>query len=71
ELIHASIAESYLWWHFKICTLKENMRLLRSGLDNDEQRRSKVFAKRLLDMGNGEIREPDQDDSQDMLGILI
>ncbi|GJR91985.1 DNA helicase [Tanacetum coccineum] len=41
ELIHASIAESYLWFHFKICKLKENMRLLRSGLgepdeDNDE-----------------------------------
>ncbi|GKB75192.1 DNA helicase [Tanacetum coccineum] len=29
ELIAASIAESHLWWHFKICTLKENMRLLR------------------------------------------
>ncbi|GKB18204.1 DNA helicase [Tanacetum coccineum] len=71
ELIHASIAESYLWWHFKICTLKENMRLLRSGLDNDEQRRSKVFAKRLLDMGNGEIREPDQDDSQDSSWITF
>nr|GFA15933.1 hypothetical protein [Tanacetum cinerariifolium] len=32
ELIHASIAESYLWLLFKFCTLKENMRLLRSGL---------------------------------------
>ncbi|GKE44255.1 DNA helicase, partial [Tanacetum coccineum] len=32
ELIHASIAEYYLWLHFKIYKLKENMRLLRSGL---------------------------------------
>ncbi|GKC42330.1 DNA helicase, partial [Tanacetum coccineum] len=28
ELIAASIAKSYLWWHFRICTLKENKRLL-------------------------------------------
>ncbi|GKC12382.1 DNA helicase [Tanacetum coccineum] len=47
------------------------MRLLRSGLDNDERRRSKVFAKRLLDMGNGEIGEPDQDDSQDSSWITF
>ncbi|GJW42999.1 DNA helicase [Tanacetum coccineum] len=30
ELIAASIAESYLWWHFKIYTLKENMQLLKT-----------------------------------------
>ncbi|GKD58101.1 DNA helicase [Tanacetum coccineum] len=41
ELIAASIAESYLWWHFKICTLKENMRLLRSGLNDDQRSQSK------------------------------
>nr|GFD07785.1 DNA helicase [Tanacetum cinerariifolium] len=36
ELIAASIAESHLWWHFKICTLKENMRLLRSDLTTEK-----------------------------------
>ncbi|GJU57550.1 DNA helicase [Tanacetum coccineum] len=49
ELIHASIAESYLWLHFKICTLKENTRLLRSDLCNEEREWSEVFAKWLLD----------------------
>ncbi|GJX61064.1 DNA helicase [Tanacetum coccineum] len=44
ELIHASIAESYLWLHFKIGTLKENMRLLRSGLGNEERERSEEKA---------------------------
>ncbi|GJY66899.1 DNA helicase [Tanacetum coccineum] len=65
ELISASIIESHLWWHFKICTLKENMRLLRYGLTNKERKRSKVFAKRFLDVGNGKVGEPDKEDNQD------
>nr|GEW79857.1 helitron helicase-like domain-containing protein [Tanacetum cinerariifolium] len=41
ELIYVSVAESYLWLHYNICKLKDNMRLLRPGLsepdeDNDE-----------------------------------
>nr|GEV89042.1 helitron helicase-like domain-containing protein [Tanacetum cinerariifolium] len=40
ELITTSIAESHLWWHFKICLLTINMRLLRSDLNDEEQRRS-------------------------------
>ncbi|GJZ10463.1 DNA helicase [Tanacetum coccineum] len=71
ELIAASIAESYLWWHFKICTLKENMRLLRSGLTNEERKHSEDFAKWLLEVGNGEIGEPDEDDDQDSSWIAI
>nr|GFA42111.1 DNA helicase [Tanacetum cinerariifolium] len=58
ELITASIAESHLWWHFKIFLLTINMRLLRSDLNDQEQRRSEFFAKWLLDVGNGEIGEP-------------
>ncbi|GJX35011.1 DNA helicase [Tanacetum coccineum] len=40
ELIAASIAESYLWCHFRICTLKENIRLQRFGLTSEERKRS-------------------------------
>ncbi|GJY76785.1 DNA helicase [Tanacetum coccineum] len=36
ELIASSIAES-LWWHFRICTLQENMRLQRSGESEEEE----------------------------------
>ncbi|GKF83680.1 DNA helicase [Tanacetum coccineum] len=36
ELIAASIAASHLWWHFKICTLNENIRLLRSDLTTEK-----------------------------------
>ncbi|GJV01309.1 DNA helicase [Tanacetum coccineum] len=71
ELIAASIAESYLWWHFRICTLKENMRLQRSGLTNEERKRSETFAKWLLDVGDGEIGEPEEEEDQDSSWITI
>ncbi|GKD58267.1 DNA helicase [Tanacetum coccineum] len=62
ELIHACIAESYLWLHFKICTLKTNMQLFKPGLDNKEHKRLEAFAKWLLDIGNGEIGESYEED---------
>ncbi|GKG09622.1 DNA helicase, partial [Tanacetum coccineum] len=71
ELIAASIVESHLWWHFKICTLKENMRLLRYGLMNEERKRSEAFAIWLLDVGNGEIGELDEEDDQDNSWVSI
>ncbi|GJY88374.1 DNA helicase [Tanacetum coccineum] len=71
ELIAASIAESHLWPHFKVCTLKENMRLLRSGLTAEQKRRSEQFAKWLLDVGNGEIGEPDAGNEQDSSWVTI
>ncbi|GJW36161.1 DNA helicase [Tanacetum coccineum] len=71
ELIAASIAESHLWWNFKICTLTENMRLLRSDLTSEKRQRSEAFAKWLLDVGNGEIGEPDKEDDQDISWIAI
>ncbi|GJY19137.1 DNA helicase [Tanacetum coccineum] len=71
ELIVASITESHLWWHFKICTLKENMRLLRSDLTTEERRRSEAFAKWLLDVDNGEIGELDEEDAYDSSWITI
>nr|GEU81830.1 DNA helicase [Tanacetum cinerariifolium] len=54
-------------WHakntadFKVYTLKENMRLLRSDLSDEERERSKFFAKWLLDVENSEISDPDKD----------
>ncbi|GKD88729.1 DNA helicase, partial [Tanacetum coccineum] len=70
ELIVAFIAESYLWCHFRICTLKENMRLQRFGLTSEERKRSKTFAKWLLDVGDGKIGEPEEKD-QDNSWITI
>nr|GEY25326.1 DNA helicase [Tanacetum cinerariifolium] len=65
ELIHVSIAESYIWLHFKIYKLKEDMRFMKSGLTNEERERYETFAKWLLDVGNGEIGQPDQQNDED------
>ncbi|GKB90569.1 DNA helicase [Tanacetum coccineum] len=71
ELIAASIAESHLWPYFKVYTLKENMRLLRSRLTSEQQRHSEQFAKWLLDVGNGEIKEPNAEREQDSSWVTI
>ncbi|GJX19898.1 DNA helicase [Tanacetum coccineum] len=71
ELIVASIAESHLWPYFKVCTLKENMQLLRSGLTSEQQRHSEQFAKWLLNVGNGEIGEPDTENEQNSTWVTI
>nr|GEV32727.1 DNA helicase [Tanacetum cinerariifolium] len=71
ELIAASIAESHLWWHFKICTLKENMRLLSSDLTTEKRQSLKGFANWLLDVGNDEIGDPDEEDGHNSSWITI
>nr|GEZ44357.1 DNA helicase [Tanacetum cinerariifolium] len=71
ELIIAFVAESYLWWHFKICSLTVNMRLLRSDLNAEQQQWAEVFAKWLLDVGNSETGEPDNEDDQDSCWVSI
>ncbi|GJR08538.1 DNA helicase [Tanacetum coccineum] len=71
DLIHASIAKSYLWQNFKVYTLKQNMRLLRSDLSNGDRERSKVFAQWLLDVGNGATGYLDRDCGEDTFQITI
>ncbi|GJX43366.1 ribonuclease H-like domain-containing protein [Tanacetum coccineum] len=55
EIIASSIAESHLWKHFKVCTLKENMRLLQLGTSETEQELARTFTSWLLDIGDGNI----------------
>ncbi|GJS56219.1 DNA helicase [Tanacetum coccineum] len=71
EPVAASIAESYLWWHFKVCTLTENMRLQRPGMSESEQEKSHSFAKWLLSIGNGEPGEREEQDDGDTSWISI
>ncbi|GKE76842.1 DNA helicase [Tanacetum coccineum] len=51
KIVGASIAESELWPHFKICRLRENMHLLQPSLTEDEKRRATDFASWLLEIG--------------------
>ncbi|GJS99252.1 DNA helicase [Tanacetum coccineum] len=62
EIISSSIAESYLWNSFKVCTFKENMRLLQPRTSESEKELAHVFASWLLDIG---------DDDDDGLSNLI
>ncbi|GJX31553.1 DNA helicase [Tanacetum coccineum] len=62
ELVTASIAESYLWWHFRVCTLTKNMQLQRPGMSEAEQEKSQLFSKWLLSVGNGKLGEPGEQD---------
>ncbi|GKD48480.1 DNA helicase [Tanacetum coccineum] len=71
ELIVASIIESHLWPYFKVCMLKENMRILRSRLTSKQQHHSEQFAKWLLDVGNGELGKPDAKNEQDSSWVTI
>ncbi|GJY43845.1 DNA helicase [Tanacetum coccineum] len=51
--------------------LRENMRLLRSDLTDEQRKRYEVFAKWLLDVGNGEIGDNDQQDNKDTSQITV
>nr|GEZ75200.1 reverse transcriptase domain-containing protein [Tanacetum cinerariifolium] len=71
ELIATSIVESHLWSHFKVLSMTENMSLQIPGMDDDERKRTKVFATWLLNIGNGECGEPDEEDTVDTSWITI
>ncbi|GJS11286.1 DNA helicase [Tanacetum coccineum] len=55
EIIATSIAESELWPHFKVYTLKENMCLPQPGINEDKNKLAISFASWLLDIKDGKI----------------
>ena len=71
ELIASSIANSYLWRHFRFLTLRQNMRLLRPDLDVEEKNLADSFASWLLDVGDGRIGEPVAEGEEDASWIDI
>ncbi|GJT71922.1 DNA helicase [Tanacetum coccineum] len=64
EVIASCISESKLWPHFKVFTLTENMRLSRPGANANERKLISSFTSWLLDIGDGKIGEPDQQDPE-------
>ena len=52
-------------------TLKENMRLFRSGLNLEEQTLAHSFASWLLDVGDGKIGASDEQDDRDTAWVEI
>ncbi|GKF35701.1 DNA helicase, partial [Tanacetum coccineum] len=60
EIVASSIAKSYLWHHFTLHNLTENMRLTDENMDETQTERVSTFAKWLLDIGDGSIGIPDE-----------
>ena len=52
-------------------TLKENMRLFRPGLTLEEQSSARSFASWLIDIGDGNIGDPDIEDPRDSAWVEI
>ncbi|XP_071700026.1 uncharacterized protein [Rutidosis leptorrhynchoides] len=71
EILNASIINSHLWKHFRIITLKENMRLLQPNLSQTEKENIKLFATWLLQIGDGNVGEPDDNDPQNTSWVNI
>ncbi|GJR63532.1 DNA helicase [Tanacetum coccineum] len=71
EIVASSLAESQLWHHFKVCILRENMRLAQPGKSQEELSLTRAFAEWLLDIGNGNIGEPDTADPQNSSWVHI
>lgn len=71
EIIVASIVESNLWSHFKIYTLKQNMRVLQTDLSEAKKKTTSIFSSWLLDIGDGKLGTPDQSDPQNASWIKI
>ncbi|PWA91073.1 hypothetical protein CTI12_AA092750 [Artemisia annua] len=71
QLVAASIANSYLWSEFKVYKLKQNMRVLRTGLDDHERSTIRDFSSWLLDIGDGQIGEVDKVDQENTTWVTI
>ncbi|XP_038685825.1 uncharacterized protein LOC119985609 [Tripterygium wilfordii] len=53
DTINACITKSYLWKHYQVFVLTQNMRLSTQGLSTHEREELRSFSKWLLDIGEG------------------
>nr|GEY64748.1 DNA helicase [Tanacetum cinerariifolium] len=71
EIIRSLVAKSYIWHHFKLHYLTENMRLSNNSLQEADREKVSDFAQWLLDIGNGHIDTPDESDSENTSWINV
>nr|GEV81281.1 DNA helicase [Tanacetum cinerariifolium] len=71
EVISSCISESALWLSFKVFTLKHNMRLARLDISLEERSLVNSFASWLLDIGDGKIGEPADEDPESTSWVHI
>ncbi|XP_074377793.1 uncharacterized protein LOC141719321 [Apium graveolens] len=67
DIIDASLNPSYLWLHFEIFELKQNMRLHREGIEEIEAEKIASFDRWLLQIGDGSLYE---NPAQELIRIL-
>ncbi|GKB34032.1 DNA helicase [Tanacetum coccineum] len=71
EVITSCISESTLWPSFKVFTLKHNMRLARLDISLEERSLVNSFASWLIDVGDGKISEPAEEDPENTSWVHI
>ncbi|GJZ68568.1 DNA helicase [Tanacetum coccineum] len=71
EIIASCISEYALWPSFKVFTLKQNMRLARPDTTLEEHSLVNSFASWLLDIGDGKIGRPAEEDPKNTPWIDI
>ncbi|KAK9072547.1 hypothetical protein SSX86_008981 [Deinandra increscens subsp. villosa] len=55
KVIASSLPKSYLWPHFRLIKLTQNMRLLRHGVTAEERESIRRFSQWLVDVGDGRL----------------
>nr|GFB97135.1 DNA helicase [Tanacetum cinerariifolium] len=71
EVVSSCISESTLWPSFKVFSLKHNMRLARPDISLEERSLVKSFASWLLDVSDGKIGEPADEDAENTSWVHI
>jgi hypothetical protein len=62
HIVNASIKRSYLWKHFQIFKLTQNMHLSYLVKNENEQRKMKEFAEWILNVGDRNTTKDDEDE---------
>ena len=71
QVISSCITQSYLWPHFTIMKLKQNMRLQQPGLSPEQAEEISAFSEWLLQVGNGAIGQRDEADPENSAWVRI
>nr|GEX50438.1 DNA helicase [Tanacetum cinerariifolium] len=71
EVIASCLSESALWPSFKVFTLKYNMSLARPDISLEERSLVNSFASWSLDIGDGKISEPVEEDPENTSWVHI
>ncbi|KAL3614258.1 hypothetical protein CASFOL_042332 [Castilleja foliolosa] len=71
EIIDSTLPKSYLWQHFRIFRLRDNMRLRRHREHLDSTDSVSEFASWLLAIGDGLLGQPDINDPQNIRHVQI